>query len=401
MSRSQRLGRRFWTVWSAGTASNIGDGIVLAAFPLLAATLTRDPLAVALTTAAARLPWLLFGSFAGVIADRVDRLRLMIVADVARAVAFAAIAVVVATDNMTIPVLYAAAFGVGILETLFDTPAMSLTPSLVRKHQLDLANARINGAQIAANEFLGPPLGAALFAGAAALPFGVDAATFAVSATILLTVPGRYRPERDQKRSIRGDIAQGFRFLWQEPLIRAFAIGAGVINFGFTAASAVLVLHAQDNLSLGDFEFGLLLAAGAAGGILGAAASPRAIISLGRRKGVLGSVVAISVGVATMGLADSWWGAAAGIALVGFAGAIWNVISVTYRQSVTPDQLLGRIMSSFRVIAYGAFPLGAAAGGAIASIAGLRSTFLVGAGVIAALVPYLVRVTARHLKSDA
>ena len=390
------LGRRFWTVWTATTSSNIGDGIVLAAIPLLAASLTRDPMAVAATTIAVRLPWLVFGLFAGVIVDRTDRLNLMISTDIGRAFVFAGITVVVATGNVTLTILYLAVFGAGLLETLFDTSAMSMTPALVDTDQFEHANARINGATIAANEFVGPLLGAALFAVAAALPFGVNAATFAVSAVILLTVGGRYRPVQVEKPSVVGDIKAGFGFLWREHVIRAFAIGAGAINLGYAAAASVLVLHAQDNLSLDELGFGILLASAAVGGVAGAQLAPRTINRFGRRTSVLTSVVVVAVGIAIMGAASNLWPAAIGFALFGFAGEIWNIVSVTYRQSVTPDVMLGRVISGFRVIAYGAFPIGAALGGFIASTAGLRAAFVFGAGVVAALLPFMIYVTNRH-----
>lgn len=395
------LGRRFWTVWTAGTASNIGDGVVVAALPLLAATLTREPVAIALTTIAVRLPWLVFGLFAGVIADRVDRLRLMVITDVARALAFAAMLVIVAGDHMTLTVLYVTVFGIGILETLFDTASMSMTPSLVRRDQLDVANARISGSQIVANEFVGPPLGGLLFVVGVSIPFGVNAVTFAVSAALLLTVGGRYRPHRSEPTTVIEDIRFGFGFVWREPVIRAFAIGAGVVNLGFTAAAAILVLHAQDNLGLDGFGFGVLLTSGAIGGLLGAQLAPRTIERIGRRTSVLASVLVLSGGVAVIGAAHSLLVAAIGFAAFGFAGEIWNIVSISYRQAVTPDVLLGRVMSSFRVIAYGAFPIGAAVGGLTASATSLRTTIYIGAAIIAALLPYLAIATAgRSLQPD-
>ncbi|MGB8360540.1 MAG: MFS transporter [Acidimicrobiia bacterium] len=390
------LGARFWRVWAAATASNVGDGIVLAALPLLAARLTREPIGVAATTIAVRLPWLVFGLFAGVIVDRRDRLRLMIGTDIGRAVVFAGMAAIVASGQMTLALLYATVFGVGVLETLFDTAAMSMTPALVRQDQLERANARINGAFIAANEFVGPPLGGALFAVAAAAPFGVDAATFALSVVILLTAGGRYRAERLQRSTVLADIRTGFGFLWREPLIRAFAIGAGVINLGFTSAVAVLVLHAQDNLGLDDVGFGILLATAAVGGLTGAQAAPRVLMALGRRRGVVLAVAGLASGVAITGAASTIWQAGFGYALVGFSVEVWNIASVTYRQSVTPDELLGRVMAGFRVIAYGAFPLGAALGGVVADLTSLRIAFFVGAGLILALVPYMAVTTRKH-----
>jgi MFS family permease len=390
------LGTRFWRVWTAATASNVGDGIVLAALPLLAAKLTREPLGVAATTIAVRLPWLVFGLFAGVIVDRTDRLRMMIRTDLGRALAFAGMTALVATGDMTLLLLYLTVFGVGVLETLFDTAAMSMTPALVERDQLELANARINGAYIAANEFVGPPIGGALFAVAAAAPFGVDAATFALSVVVLLTVGGRYRPTRPESSTVMADIRDGFAFVWREPLIRAFALGAGTINLGFTAAVAILVLHAQDNLGIDDLGFGLLLATAAVGGIIGAQVAPHVLGRLGRRRSIIASVGGLSVGLALMGAAGTVWQAGVGYAMFGFSGEIWNVASVTYRQSVTPDELLGRVMAGFRVIAYGAFPIGAALGGLIAATTSLRMTFFVGAVLIAFLVPYMAVTTRRH-----
>ena len=325
----------------------------------------------------------------------------MITTDLGRAAAFTGIAIVVATDQMTLVILYVSVFAVGILETLFDTASMSLTPALVDRDQLERANARIGGAQVAANEFVCPPIGAALFAVAAAAPFGVNAATFALGVVILLNVSGSYRPEQTKRPSIMGDIGAGFGFLWREPIIRAFAIGAGVINLGFTAAAAVLVLHAQDNLSLSEIGFGLLLASAAVGGVTGALLAPRTISRFGRRPSVLAAVLAAAAGIVMMGAADNLWTAVAGFAIFGFAGEVWNIVSVTYRQSVTPDDLLGRVMSGFRVIAYGAFPLGAILGGFIASTISLRAAFYIGGGIIASLLFYLFPVTSRHSLNPA
>jgi MFS family permease len=169
-----------------------------------------------------------------------------------------------------------------------------------------------------------------------------------------------------------------------------------MINLGFAGAAAILVLHAQDNLSLDEVGFGLLLASAAVGGVIGAISAPRTISRFGGRRSVLAAVIAMAAGVAMMGVANSLWIAGVGFAVYGFAGEIWNIVSVTYRQSVTPDDMLGRVMSGFRVIAYGAFPLGAVIGGLIASAFGLRAAFLVGAGLIAALLLFLIPVTKHH-----
>ena len=158
----------------------------------------------------------------------------------------------------------------------------------------------------------------------------------------------------------------------------------------------MLVLHAQENLLLDELGFGLLLASAAVGGVSGAQLAPRIIYRLGRRASVLTSVGAVVAGIAVMGAANSLLVAGAGFALFGFAAEIWNIVSVTYRQAATPDAMLGRVMSGFRVIAYGAFPIGAALGGLIASAVSLRAAFFVGAGLVAALLPFFIYTTNRH-----
>jgi MFS family permease len=188
----------------------------------------------------------------------------------------------------------------------------------------------------------------------------------------------------------------GFAFVWSEPGIRAFAIGAGVINLAFTAVAAVLVLHAQDNLGLDEVGFGLLLGAAAVGGIVGAIVAPPIVRLLRRYRSILFAVATMAAGMVVAGVAQTPWIAGAGLALFAMAGGLWDIVSVTYRQTVTPDALLGRVMSGFRVIAYGTFPLGAAVGGVIAALLSLRATFYFGAFLTAALIPLLQILLPRH-----
>lgn len=384
------LGPAFRRVWWASTISNLGDGVALAALPLFAADLSRHPAAVAGVTAAATLPWLVFGLVAGVVVDRVDRVLLMRIVDLARTGVVAVIAVAAAGGWLSLPGLYALVLVLGVGEALFDTAAQAVLPALVPEDRLEDANGRIFGAQITANNFVGPPLGGVLFGLAVALPFAVDAGSFAVSATLLLglrrTAPA---DRREPTGPVLQDVTDGLRWLASHRTIRAFAIGAGVINLAHTAATAVLVLFAEEALGLDDLGFGLLLAGAAIGSVLGSVVSARLSTTLGRRTAVLASVAAFAV--ALLGLAASTTPvvAAAALALFGFAGEVWNVIAVSYRQAAVPPELLGRIMASYRVIAYGALPVGAALGGAVASVASERVTFAAGGLLIAGLGAYL------------
>lgn len=378
----------FWRLWTASTISNLGDGVLLAAMPLLAASLTDDPAAVAGMTAAATLPWLLFGLVAGVIADRVDRVRLMVAVDIVRGAAVGVVALAVAADAATLPLLYLAVFALGVAETLFDSASMAVLPGVVPADELERANGRLFGAQLTANSFVGPPLGGLLFAAAAALPLAVDAATFLVSAVLLVAVRAK-RQSVPKRQTLTRDVAEGLRFIWGHRVIRAFAVGAAVINLSFTAANAILVLFAREELGLGDTGFGLLLAGAAVGNVAGAAISARTATWLGRTRAVLAAVLAFSASLAVLAVSRHAVLAAAALAVFGLAGEVWNVIAVSYRQAVVPEHLLGRVMATYRVIAYGAFPVGAAMGGVLGRTVGLRAGIGVGAVLTLGLFFYL------------
>ena len=367
---------------------------MLAAFPLLAASNTRSPTAVAGLSVAAGLPWLLFGPFAGAIVDRQDRRRWMIAFDLARSFVVAVLALLVATGNGSLAVLYAVVFLIGLGETIVDTASQAMLPALVGAGQLDRANGRLFAAQTVAQRFVGPPLGGYLFVLAAAAPIVADSASFLLAALVVAAIPGRFHPEASEtseaaaSAGIRAETAEGLRWLWRHRPIRAFAVGAAVLNIAVTAGEAVLVLFAQEVLHVSGVGFGLLLAATAAGYAAGAAAAPRIVARIARRTVVLVSVGAIAASLAfvTAGLLVP---ALLALGVIGVASGLWDVIAVSYRQAAVPDRLLGRIMAAYRFVAYGAFPVGALLGGAIADVAGLRAPFAFGAALALALIPFL------------
>ncbi len=388
-ARTVRLGADYSRLWLAWVGSNIGDGVVLAAIPLFASRLTRDPVAVAGVTFAASSPWLLFGLFAGVIVDRVSRRRLMWIVDGVRASVLLLFVIAIATDSATMAMVYASVLLLGIGETLFDTASQSVLPAVVPTEHLEVANGRLFGAGLAANEFIGPPLGGWLFALTAAGPFLFDAATFGLSALLLFGLKGHFKPQRHTKSGLLMDLREGLSYLWDHRIIRAFAIGAAVINIGYTASAAILVLFAQDSLRLDDVGFGLLLSGGAIGGIVGTVVAAPLVQRLGRSISVLASVAVMALTLGAIILTVNPWVVAVTLSVFGFAVAIWNVVAVSYRQSAVPDELLGRIMASYRFVAYGAYPLGAALGGLLAARVALHAPFIVGATLIGLLLLYL------------
>jgi MFS family permease len=382
----------FPRLFTASVVSNLGDGVLLGALPLLTAGLTRDPVAVSAVTAFTWLPWLLFSLPVGVIVDRLDRRRLMVAMDAVRTVLVGTLAATVLLDAVSLPLLFGIAFAMGTAETLFDNGAQTILPSLVDPDRLARANGRLFAAEVTANQFIGPPLGSALFVLAAATPFGVDAASFAVSGLLLASLPGNHRATTEvERRSMRTDIVAGLRWLWGHRTIRSFAIGAAVLNVTFTAAASLLVLFAQDELAVGESGFGLLLAAMAVGSTAGSLLADRVVDRLGARRAVLTAVTVMGLTLGAVGLAPAPLVVGGLLAVVGFGQMVWNVVAVTYRQTVVPDGMLGRVNSVYRLIAYGSFPLGALTGGLIADGAGLRATWWFAAAGTLVLVPWLAR----------
>jgi MFS family permease len=380
------LGSGFARLWTARAISQLGDGVTLVAGPLLAAALTRDPVLVAGLAFAARLPFLLFSLPGGALVDRLDRRRLMVAADALRAVAMAGLAVAVAFDAAGLPVLYAVFFVIGVGETLFDTASHSILPALVRPEQLEVANSRLSGAQIIAEELAGPPLGGLLFAAAAALPLALDAGTFGLAALLIAFLPGSFRPQLPPgqvRASLRADIAEGVAWLARQPLLRTLTLAIGLMNLTLSAAMSVMVLVAQERLGLGPVGYGVLLASMAVGGIVASLVGERVIARLGPATALRGGLVIETSTHVVIALATSPFVVAAALAAFGFHAVVWTVVTTSLRQQLVPDRLLGRVMSASLLFGAGGLSLGALLGGALAAAFGLTAPFWVSAASVA------------------
>jgi MFS family permease len=374
--------------------------VVIAAFPLLAESISASPQAVAGMTAAATVPWLLFGLPAGVIVDRLDRIRLMWTVDLLRAGAVVGLGVLVANGNSSLGLLYAVVFVLGMAETLFDSAAMAVVPAVLehdtsaeRKSAsgtLERANGRLFAGQLTANQFVGPPLGALLFGVSASLPPLVDAVTFAISAFLLTGITLPDPPRAIERRSLPTELREGLLWVWQNGNIRALAIGAGVINLAHTGAMAILVLFATATLGLSEIGFGALFIVSAVGALIGSLTASRVSERVGRKATVLLSVTAIAISLLAIGLWPTVAVTAVGLLAVGLASEFWNVVAVSYRQNATPDRLRGRVMSAYRFIAYGSFPVGALLGGWIASSFSIAAAFTFGGVLVAVLTVFMV-----------
>ena len=401
-ARPSPLGADYTRLWLASAASNAGDGVFLVALPLLAATLTRSPGRVAAVVFAGRLPWLLFALVSGALVDRWDRRRVMWAVDALRGFIVAAIAVAVLADVATIPLLMAGAFLLGVGETLFDNAAQSIVATIVGREpeRLERANGRLFGTEIVANQLAGPPAGGFLFTIGASVPFVADAVSFVVSSALIARVRTASRPagaEAAERPSLGTDIRNGLVWLWRHRLLRTLGVMVGSMSMAFMAGEAVLVLFAQDVLGLGPVGFGLLGLGGAVGGLLGSITGTRLARRLGTGPVLLGAATVIGTSQLVTGLVSEAWVVGVLFAVSGFAAVAWNVITVSLRQSIVPDHLLGRVNSAYRLLAWGTMPVGAVLGGLLASWFGLRAPFLVG-GAALLCVPVLA---ARVVTSDA
>ena len=382
------LGPNYRKVWSAAAASNLADGIFWIALPLIAVTLTSEPVLVAGVAVAARLPWLFFVLFAGAIADRVDRRTTMRNVQLLRVALVGLMAVMALTDTLSLPALYVAALALGIGETFFDTAGMSIMPSIVPRALLSRANSRLYAVEMAANELIGPPLGGLLVAASIPLALAGSVVGYALAALGLTLVSGRFKPTpKAEPTSLLADIREGMVFLWRTPVLRTMALMVAGFHFADAAVFAVIVLFAVSPgpMGLDEFGFGVLMASFAVGGLLGSFVAEQVERWLGRRRVILLVTVAW-VGIMALPLLTAEpLPIALGLGLLGVLIMWWNVITVSLRQRITPDYLLGRLNAAYRFFGWGAGPLGAIAGGVIAQLFGVPAVFAFAAVVCAAL----------------
>jgi len=380
------LGRNYRRLFAASTVSNLGDGIGLVAYPWLASAVTRNPVLIALVAVAQRLPWLLFTLPAGVITDRVDRRRIMMTANGARAVVTSLVALAVLWRGGELPgpdelddvistewVLYGcvlvATMLLGVGEVLYDNSAQTFMPGIVSNDHLEKANGRLWASETAANQFLGPPLGSLMLAAGFALPFVVDAGSFALSAALIMTIAATPPVATAVARQPwKTELREGVRWLWHHELLRPMAVILGLLNGLGAVTFAVFVLFAQDILDTSTTEFAALTMAGAIGGILAGWTASMVSKRLGSGPSLWLTLVGGAATSAVIGLVSNVPTVAAMFAIYSFLAVLWNVITVSLRQSIIPDHLLGRVNSVYRFFAWGMIPIGSLAGGLIVAI---------------------------------
>ncbi|MEU4095647.1 MFS transporter [Streptomyces sp. NPDC026673] len=382
----------FGRLWTAAAVSRFGDGLRGAALPLLAVGLTDSPLLVSLVTAAGFVPWILFGLLGGAVADRVDQRRAMWAVDAVRGALMAAFALAVWLDRAGIVLLLALAFALTSLQTLFDNAATALLPAVVPTGALGRANARLMTGQTVAGTFLAAPLVPPLFGLAAALPFGVDALTYAAAAVLVASLrpAAPERPARAPGRTLRQDIAEGLRVLWRDRVLRALCTANTVVNIGIGALVATLVLHVTGWLHAGHTGYALVLVAYGVGSVAGGAAAGRLSALLGGRVKSLAPGLALQAGCLVLaGTVRSLPVTAVALAVFGALSMVWNVNETTLMQQRTPENLLGRVSAAMRTLGVAGAPLGALLGGVAAEVLALNAPLLLAAALLGCALPVL------------
>ena len=370
----------YWKLWSASAGSNLADGVFWIALPLLAIRLTDSPVLIAGVTIASRLPWLLFSLVAGALADRMDRRRTMILVDLFRGGLLGALALATFAGVANLPLLYLVAFALGMAETLFDTSAQSIMPNIVDRDRLSVANGRLYAVELSMNQFVGPPLGGFLAAAGVGLAFGTGAAAYLIAALALFTIAGSFRPVREGPPTrIHQDIAEGLRYLLRHRLLRVLALMVGISNLVSSAVFAVFVLYAvrPGPLGLDEVGFGLLTTTLAVGSLGGSFIVPPLERRMGRANLLAVSMLGFGVPMILPAFTTNVF-VIGGAWIIGSAiGIAWNVVTVSLRQRIVPDRLLGRLNASYRLLAWGTMPLGALLGGLVGETIGLQAVFLI------------------------
>jgi MFS family permease len=385
------LGRDFRRFWLAASVSNLGDGIRLGALPLLALRLTSDARLIAAVSAATMAPWFFIAPLAGALVDRHDRRHLMLAGQVGRVLLALLLAILVLTDDATIWWVLIVALGIGIGEVFVDTASQAAVPQLVDPHQLEAANARLIGSTTALNDVVGVWLGAVLFAAVTELPFFVDAATFALSAAVLVTVRRPMQGERRRITRISSDISEGFRFLLAHRLLRRLAGTIATLNLATNISFGVYVIFVIDELGASERTFGLVMGVAATGGVLGAVVAEKITMRFGRTAVLAITPFAIAATLAVNVVAQHVAVVGATLFATMFLIVASNVPGQSLRQEVTPEHMLGRVVASFRTFGLGAAPIGALLGGVITEEFGVRTANAVASAVACAAALLMLR----------
>jgi MFS family permease len=385
----------FWKFWTGETISNLGSSFTQFALPLLVFKLTGSALNLGIATAAAFLPYLLFGLVIGAWVDRLDRKRMMILVDIGQALVIASIPVMFLLGALSVWWVYGVAFVSTTLKIFFDAGEFAAIPSLVDQDDLVRANGRIQASFFGAS-VLGPLLaGVLLFVMPLPTLMFIDASSFLVSACTLSLIFTSFNVvEKREKKSIRHDVAEGLRYVLHHPVLRNISMMMAMVNFVGSTTYAQLVLFSERQLHATDSQYSLMNAAGSAGVVV------LSLLAGQFRKRWSFSRVALTAlateGLLTIALAFTprFWLAVPLWALIQGIGILFNINTGSLRQAIVPNEMLGRVLTIASVLAWSAIPLGTLLGGAIIKATGNVMLVYAGIGVLIFLIPTAFSFTA-------
>ena len=391
MTEKIPLGKDFSKIWSASLITNLVDGVLRLSAPLLAVSLTEDPILIGLLGALGLLPWLFFAIPIGAYVDRVDRRRALVTGNFLRAALALFVAFSISQDFINIWILLACVFLFGICEVLVDTTAQAVLPQILDKSNFEKGNSRLQISEVIVAQFAGSPLSGFLYAIAIALPFYFSTTGFVIAALVLALFPFQHnlnpadnQQEKTEKLGLMGDIKFALNYLYQDKNLFNIVVITTSIGFFYSLSNAIAPLFVLKELDVAPAFFGAVLAIQGVGALLGSVLAPVASKKLGRGKALGLNLFLASVMIVFTGLAPNVYVFIAVSVVIGFTISVWNILLMSLYQSLIPAHLYGRIHGARRTIVWGLMPLGSVIGGVIAR-GGLRLPFLIG-GAIATLI---------------
>ena len=389
--KTEKLGPAFNRLFSASVISNLSDGLLAVAAPLLAITLTKDPVLISMLSAFVMLPWLLFAIPIGLIVDRMDKRLLVTFTNSVRFVIAGLVALAISTDFITIYWLLLATFIIGTCEVAADTAAQSLIPVILEKKNFEKANSRLNIAETVIQNFIGAPLSGFLYASAIVLPFILNSLGFLIAAIFVFMIPAHLishgsstTVKNEEKKSFVSDIKFGLAYLWNDRPLRRLVATTTSLGFFYSLSTSTLILFITETLGLEAKYFGVLLAAAGSGAVFGGIVTPALSKKFGRGRVLSVAIFLSSITVLFQGISPNFWIYGAIGFISSFTITNWNILLMSCYQVLIPAELYGRIHGARRTFVWGVMPVGAFLGGVIAH-SGLRVPLIVG-GVATTLI---------------
>ena len=387
------MGPAFNRMWASSVISNLSDGILIAAAPLLAISLTDSTVLISAIGAMVMLPWLLFAIPIGVIVDRVDRRFILAGANATRSAVVGLLALLIATDNDSIYWLLFASFVIGVCEVAADTTAQSLIPQILEEKNFEKGNSRLQISETVIQGFVGAPLSGFIYAIAISLPFFINSLGLAVAALLALSIPIKYLQDvrtddaAKEKTKFVADMKFGIRYLFNEKVLRRLVVTTASIGVCYSMGTATMVLFIIEELKLPQHLFGVILTIQGLGAIAGAFVAPRLSKKFGRSRVMTFGITSSSVVLLLQGFSPNIYIFVALATFGGFAISQWNILLMATYQTVIPNELYGRIHGTRRTLVWGMMPIGSLLGGVLAHHS-LRLPMYVG-GVIATTLAFL------------